>query len=206
MHVNITSLARNFEGLSHIVNNFKDLKVIGISESRIKKENLHSSNLEIPGYSMLFHPTEAAAGGTVLCISDSLAFKPREDLSSFAYKPKLLESTFIEIECKKKANIIVECVYKHPVMQTRDFNKNILETIFDKINREGKRLVLLGDFNINLLAYKENKEVKEFVDILQNNLITPTINLPTRITAQSSTTIDNILMSSFNSKVYSGNL
>ena len=55
-------------------------------------------------------------------------------------------------------------------MQTRDFNKNILETIFDMINREGKRLVLLGDFNTNLLAYKENKEVREFFDILQNNL------------------------------------
>ena len=58
------------------------------------------------------------------------------------------DSTFIEIECKKKAIIIVGCVYKHPVMQTRDFNKDILETIFDKINREGKRLVLLGDLNI----------------------------------------------------------
>ena len=97
-------------------------------------------------------------------------------------------------------------MYKHPVIQTRDFNKNILETIFDMINREGKRLVLLGDFNTNLLAYKENKEVREFVDILQNNLITPSINLPTRITAQSSTIIDNILLSSFDSKIYTGNL
>ena len=59
---------------------------------------------------------------------------------------------------------------------------------------------MLRDFNINLLAFKENKEVKTFVDILQNNLITPTINLSTRITAQSSTNIDNILMSSFDSK------
>ena len=33
-------------------------------------------------------------------------FKPREDLSSFAYMPKLLESTFIEIE-SKKSNIVV---------------------------------------------------------------------------------------------------
>ena len=55
MHVKISSLAHN-QGLSHIVNNFKDLKVIGISESRIKKENLYSSYLEIPGYFMLFHP------------------------------------------------------------------------------------------------------------------------------------------------------
>ena len=55
---------------------------------------------------MLFHPT---AGGTALYVSDSLALKPRENLSSFAYKPKLLESTFIEIEYKKKTSLLDVC-------------------------------------------------------------------------------------------------
>ena len=76
-------------------------------------------------------------------------------------------------------------------MSTGDFNDNFLANLLERINREGKRLILLGD--INLLCYKENKDVKSFVDILQSSLITPTINLPTRITSQSSTLIDNIL-------------
>ena len=45
-----------------------------------------------------------------------------------------------------------------------------METILDKINKEGKRLVLLGDFYINLQAYKEN-EVKNFVDILRATIL-----------------------------------
>ena len=72
-------------------------------------------------------------------------------------------------------------------MSTGDFNDNFLANLLERINREFKRLILLGDFNINLLSYKENKDVKSFVDILQSSLITPTINLPTRITSQSST-------------------
>ena len=71
---------------------------------------------------------------------------------------------------------------------------------------EGKRLVLLGDFNINLLDYKNNNEVKNFVDILQSNLIAPTKNLPTRVSTQSSTLIDNMFISLFNTEIYAGNL
>ena len=113
---------------------------------------------------------------------------------------------FIEIESKRKPNIVVGCLYKHPVMPTKEFNKNIITNIFSRINMEGKRLVLLGDFNINLLDYKNNNEVKNFVDILQSNLIAPTKNLPTRVSTQSSTLIDNMFISLFNTEIYAGNL
>ena len=91
-------------------------------------------------------------------------------------------------------------------MPTKEFNKNIITNIFSRINMEGKRLVLLGDFNINLLDYKNNNEVKNFVDILQSNLIAPTINLPTRVSTQSSTLIDNMFISLINTEIYAGNL
>lgn len=107
MHINISSLSKHFESLNHLLNSFHDLKIVGVSETRINKYNIKSSNLQIKGYSLLCHATEAAAGGTALYISDTLTFKPRDDLSSFAYMPKLLESTFIEVESKKKSNIIV---------------------------------------------------------------------------------------------------
>jgi len=73
------------------------------------------------------------------------------------------------------------------------------------INKENKDIVLLGDFNINLLNHDENSEVSDFVDILNSHLLLPTINIPTRITNTSQTLIDNILVSpSFTG--YSGNL
>ena len=50
-------------------------------------------------------------------------------------------------------------------MSKGEYNKNVMTHVLDKINKEGKRMVLLGDFNINLLDYKNNNEVKGFVDI-----------------------------------------
>ena len=197
MHLNIGSFSTHFESLNHLLNTLNDVKIIGISETRINN-NIRSSNLNIKGFNLLCHTTEAAAGGTALYISEILTFKPREELSTVAYVSKLLKSRFIEIE-SKKANIVVECLYKHPVMPTKKFNKNIITNILDRIDMEGKRLVLLGDFN-------DNNEVKNFVDILRSNLIGPTINLPTRVSTQSSTLIDNIFISLLNTKIYAGNL
>ena len=121
MHINISSLSKHLESLNHLLNSFQGLKIIGVSETRINEINKRSSNFDIQGYSLISNPTEAAAGGTALYILKSLTFKPREDLAKSVYRSKLLESTFVEIECRKKANIIVGCLYKHPVMSTGDF-------------------------------------------------------------------------------------
>ena len=52
--------------------------------------------------------------------------------------------------------------------------------------------MLMGTFNMNLLNYNTNKEITQFVDELYTNSFIPYINLPTRITNQSETLIDNI--------------
>ena len=67
-------------------------------------------------------------------------------------------------------------------------------------------LKLLGDFNIDLLRDSSNLEVENFMDTLQSNLLIPTITLPTRITENSKTLIDNIISSPSKFKILSGNL
>ena len=54
MHINIASLSRHFESFNHLLSCLHNLNIIGISETRIKKENAKSSNFEIQGYSLLF--------------------------------------------------------------------------------------------------------------------------------------------------------
>ena len=51
------------------------------------------------------------------------------------YKPKQLESAFIEICKKSKKNIIIGCIYRHPSMDLCEFNNELL---------------LMDDFNIDL--------------------------------------------------------
>lgn len=203
-HLNIGSLSKHFDDLTFLLQNLKhDFKIIGISETRIKTSTVQ--NFDIAGYSFLSNETESAAGGTALYIADYINHKQRNDLTSSIYLPKLLESTFVEISPKKQSNIVVGCIYKHPTLPISEFNKTFLAPLLDKINKEGKEIILLGDFNINLLN-SHNAEVTEFVDILGSNLILPTISLPTRVTPHSQTLIDNILTSPSKFDIVSGNL
>ena len=77
---------------------------------------------------MKIEPTESHADGTLLYINNKLSYKLRQDLC--IYKSSELESTFIEIiNPKKKTNIIIGCIYRHPTMNLNEFNNNYLNIL-----------------------------------------------------------------------------
>ena len=123
------------------------------------------------------------------------------------YKEKLLESVFIEVLSKSKnKNTIVGCIYKHPGLTTQDFNFDFQQPLLDKLATENKNIVLLGDFNIDLLRYESQNPTREFLDILSSASLAPKITIPTRITTRSRTLIDNIFTNSVDESSITGNL
>ena len=64
---------------------------------------------------------------------------------------------------------------------------------------------MLGDFNLNLFNAEDDLNCSKFLDILGSNLILPQISLPTRITGDSKTLIENIF-SSVTTADISGNI
>jgi len=73
----------------------------------------------------------------------------------------LLVSVWTQISGSKQ-NFIVGCLYKHPHLSTDEFVSNYLYPTLDKVNKEGKRLILLRDFNINPLDYDLSKDIPAF--------------------------------------------
>ena len=65
---------------------------------------------------------------------------------------------------------------------------------------------LLGDFNINLLEYEKHNPTNEFLDSLSSNMFLPYILLPTRISSNSKTLIDDIFSKFISNEVIAGNL
>ena len=122
------------------------------------------------------------------------------------YQSKKLESTFIEISENRKKSLVVGCIYKHPGMPVNEFANAYFSPISDKVNKERKKGVFLGDFNINLLDFGKKKEVDKFIDTASSHNFFPTITFPTRITDSSSTLIDNIYISPDDIDYESGNL
>ena len=206
LHLNISSLSKHFDMYNSLLDSIDHkFKVLGISETRLKETSI-PHNIEIDGYKSLFSNTMANAGGTALYISNDLRSKARKDLSSLLYSERELESTFCELMFEKQENVIVGCIYKHPPMKTEIFVENFFIPLLQKTNKEKKRLVLMGDFNINLLEYGNSLQVNNFIDSLQSFFLLPSISLPTRITDRSRTLIDNIFFTPSKYKPHSGNL
>ena len=123
--------------------------IIGLSETRILSKSSFFPTLE--GYQSYITPTEANHGGTLLFVSENFDSVRRSDLEPMMYSSKLLESTFAEIQLKNKPNIVVGTIYRHHSLSPTEFTNNFFLYVLEKVNRQGKFLVLLGDFNIDLI-------------------------------------------------------
>lgn len=210
-HLNIASLSKHFDDLQDLLALLNShFSVIGISETKSLVDTETDSPLEkkedfaIPDYKKFFTPTESSKGGVALYISNSFSCKPRKDLDQLCYLSRNLESCFAEIILPNSTNIIVGTIYRHPEMT--GFNQDYLKPLLSKTSSEKKQLLLLGDFNLNLLKCEDDSEIMTFMDILDSNLILPQILLPTRITDDSKTLIDNILSSPSDNGTVSGNI
>ena len=83
---------------------------MGISESRILKSQSLNTNVSLQNYVIEQTPTESTAGGALLYINKRHSYKTCPDLT--IYKPKKLESIFVEIVLSKKSNLIAGCIYE----------------------------------------------------------------------------------------------
>ena len=90
-------------------------------------------------------------------------------------------------------------------MELSEFNNHFLSVFLDKISKEKKTVVLLGDFNADLLKYDHDDEVADFLDAMYSKLLLPNIYSPTPITSTSATLIDNIFTNNCDNTFTSGN-
>lgn len=203
LHHNIRSLEANFDSFSQLLNDLKlSFSVIGLSETRLIKNKDHINNINIPGYQFLSQPTTSAAGGVGLYIKSSLLYNKR---SEFCYSKKEFESLFIEINLKNQHNIVCGVIYRHPNAKL-DLMTDFLYNTVDKISKENKYCVLLGDFNIDLLRFDTHPDTEDFINTLGSYAFYPQILKPTRITHHSATIIDNIFFNSLEHHIISGNI
>ena len=91
-------------------------------------------------------------------------------------------------------------------MQQSEFIGEYLKPASEKSIVENKEVLLLGEFNIDLLKCDSNKNVSDFLDIIYSTNLLPNITSPTRLTSHSQTLIDNIFSSVINDDCIACNL
>ena len=203
-HLNITSLPFHIEELSTLISEHNLIfDIFGVSETKLRLNKAPLKSVIIPGYNFEFTATECSSGGTAIYIKKGLNYKLREDLE--IYKSKQLELTFIEVNLKNE-KIVIGCIYRYPSMELSEFNSNYLTNLLDALSLENKTVVLLRDFNADLLKYDQNSNISDFLDLMYSSLLLPHIFSSTHTIASSATLMDNIFTNNYNSSFVSGNL
>ena len=86
------------------------------------------------------------------------------------------------------------------------FNDLFLKSLTKRLTKENKKeVILLGDFNIDLIKSNSNANASEFLDVIYSSNLLPHITSPTQLTSRSHTLIDNIF-SNINEECTSGNI
>ena len=88
----------------------------------------------------------------------------------------------------------IRCCLPTSKTKRQIFPKYLKEKL-SNVARESKKVILAGDFNLNLPKFDTNTEVNDFLDLLTRKWFTPHILGSTRITPQDKPSlIDNIFL------------
>ena len=89
-------------------------------------------------------------------------------------------------------------------MNSSEFNDTYLHELLQNLGNDNKQIVLMGDFNTDMLKHDKNKNIATFLDSMYSKFLLPYITAPSRTTSLSRTLIDNIFSDSLDIEISSG--
>ena len=209
LHTNISSLQHNGDDLIDLIADLEfKFDVVAVSETWNPEDKKHKFTPPvIEGYSPYLGTTGSSLkGGCGMYINSDLSYNPRRDLNIKIKTDHCeLETSWVELILDKQPNRLIGVVYRHPRRNDSQSTDNI-QAILNKIKKENKNTLLVGDFNFDLLNHESNDQISKFLHMMIENSYQPCILEPTRIIqGNKPSLVDNIFSNSIE-PVTSGNL
>lgn len=167
--------------------------VLILTEHWLKYDNVFLLD-RINGYNLAAYHLrpDRVRGGVCLLVGDSLSYTTIDSISRFNV-PSVLECCAATV--KFSLNVVVLGLYRPPhkhKAQLDCFFKTLDDILkFLRLRFPKHKLIVSGDFNINILSFGEDRN--NLLSILQSYNLNIHILNPTRIGPTSSTCIDNII-------------
>ena len=198
-HLNIRSIYNKIDSLKLLLNE-KPFDIFTISETWLNSD-ITDGEISIPGYTFSRNDRNGrSGGGTLAFVRDGIPYKIRTDLLS-----SKIESTVIEITRPKCKSLFIFTIYKAPDQLLESLTEE-LDTALSCISLEAE-VILLGDFNVNFLATKNDASralKRKLLSLTSMYNLEQLIDKPTRITENSSTLIDRLFANNNHRIVSSG--
>ena len=168
---NIVSLNRNLENLqTHLLQELNfHFNIIGVSETKITNVNSQFCVAKIPGYAFEHVPTPLASGGVEMFIDESLNYHILEKTSNEAF-----QALWVEISFDKNKNIICGIIYRQH--NSPDRFQLYFDQSIENFTSFGKRVIIMGNFNVDLLKCETSSYSHDFLSSLQSCFLIPSID------------------------------
>ena len=191
LHWNIRSLYGKKDKLKNMLSIIEEKTVhvhaIAIAETHF--DELKSNLFHMPGYKLFSKNRHNKKGGGVAILVKS-NFQCKE--ISLPYQESVFECIGVEVTFANKDKMLLIELYRAPNASTQDFlthYKKLIET-----TKKYKRVAFAMDNNLDLIKKDVYQPIKDFLDLSIENSYNPSILLPTRITHNTATLIDNIFI------------
>ena len=200
MQINYRSLNKKIDKLDNLIDSLDNKpNIISIAETWLKTDT-PLSPYSITGYTIFNSPrtlNKSRGGGVALYVDTNL---DAVLMKKFTGENNNFACIGISIKSSKNRITNVISLYRPPDTGVDNFT----EEIEDLLKNHNQQTYVCGDFNINLLKYKQHDQTDSFVNKMFSLGYKPLTNKPTRITAYSSTLIDNIFPNDLDYKHKSG--
>jgi len=188
--VNARSLVPHFPSVIDLLRAF-EFDILAISESWLRATD-DTSMFNIDNYSLVRQDRSSGArgGGVVLYVSNALPFSPID----FAVSPASVSTDMVGVTIfLRSVRIAVFSVYRPPRAPLSDLS--FLESRLTYAACCTDAIICMGDLNIDMLC-GSSPGVSRLNDIMSLLSLRQIVNSPTRITCNTSTLLDLILISS----------
>ena len=126
-------------------------------------------------------------GGVGMFIDESIDYCILKKTSNKAFQVLWTELSFVN-----KKNVICGIFYRQH--NSPEIFQSYFDETIEKRASSGKHIVIMGDFNIDLLNCASSSYSHDFLSSLQSCFLFPSIDKPTRVRSTSPTLIDNIFI------------
>ena len=201
LSLNIRSLNKNLSRILDQSSEFQNYDVICFNETNCNIEKLANGvdDLLIEG----FHPPIIQAPARSSCRGGGLATYIHERVCNFDEFEKLNttqelnisgEFLFVKInKCKNvRKSLIIGNVYRSPSRNPNQFIELLESTLHNLDRHRNKHILLLGDFNFDLIKHDQDLNCQNLIDSTTNHGFIQIISRPTRVTDHSATLIDHV--------------
>jgi hypothetical protein len=162
----------------------KDPLLLCLTETHVT-ENIMEREISIENYNIArCNSNSRHTGGVIIYIRKDIKYKVIEN--------KCISKTwFVTITSDDNLSNVMLClIYKSPKEKINTF-LSIIDEIMEYMCVPGKRVVIIGDMNINIA--RKCKNAKKYLTVINNHNLYQLINAPTRVTDKSKSIIDHII-------------